>query len=228
MRKKKIRYHRCSCCNNKAVWEYMPSHNGKIFYCDNCVPRGCTCNLFNIEEIPETEFHNKINNIKFWDTESVKKYTNGEISDEEFDNLGSLEKKVNSTYYEILDEYGRRLPCCEYDYNEDGFEIEVPEILIMKKDILEGINQVIKLNDLWAKYIEWNSLIDWLKDDLEDCLQYNKIFDMIRLKIKGNFNYTNFIKDGYKEYRSDGIIESFIFLIRNRVRIKRFKKYSYE
>lgn len=228
MKKKKVRYHRCSCCDNKAVWEYMPSHIGKIFYCDNCVPRGCTCNLFHIEEIPDTEYHDEGDNIKYWDNESVKKYIDGAISNKEFDKLGSLKKREDSTYYTILDEYGRRLPCCEYDYNEDGFEIEVPEILIMKKDILEGINRVIRLNDSWSKYINWDLLINWLKDDLEDCLQYNKIFDMIRLKIKDEFKYTDLIEDGFKEYRSDGIIERFIFLIRNRVRIKRFKRYVYE
>ena len=25
----------------KAVWSYLPAENN---YCDNCVPRGCTCN----------------------------------------------------------------------------------------------------------------------------------------------------------------------------------------
>jgi hypothetical protein len=29
-------------CNSKAVWFYMPSSN--IEYCDECVPRGCSCN----------------------------------------------------------------------------------------------------------------------------------------------------------------------------------------
>lgn len=36
----------CNKCNNKAVWFYMPSSD--IQYCDDCVPRGCSCNI--IEE----------------------------------------------------------------------------------------------------------------------------------------------------------------------------------
>lgn len=33
----------CQKCNIKiATWYYMP--NGKYYYCDNCVSRGCSCN----------------------------------------------------------------------------------------------------------------------------------------------------------------------------------------
>ena len=32
----------CVCCGKKAEWSYMPGANN---YCDNCVPRGCSCNL---------------------------------------------------------------------------------------------------------------------------------------------------------------------------------------
>lgn len=31
----------CVICNKKAVWSYLC---GIENYCDNCVPRGCTCN----------------------------------------------------------------------------------------------------------------------------------------------------------------------------------------
>lgn len=228
MGKKKIRYHRCSCCNNKAVWVYVPYHVGKIYYCDNCVPRGCSCNLFNKEEIPEMEYIDEKDNIKYWDDESVKKYTNGEVSNEEFDNLGSLEKKINSTYYEILDGNNRRLPCCEYDYNEEGFEIEIPDIMVEKEYIIKGIDKVIKSNYLWSKYINWGRLKEYIKSNYGDSVNYNKIFDNIRLNIRENFDYDNFIKNGNGEYRSKGIIEMFIYLIRNQVREKRYKKYSYE
>ncbi len=33
---------RCDICNKKAIWFYMP---GKEQYCDECVPRGCSCNI---------------------------------------------------------------------------------------------------------------------------------------------------------------------------------------
>ena len=34
-------------CGKKAVWLYMPSYTGpqhNDYYCDDCVPRGCSCN----------------------------------------------------------------------------------------------------------------------------------------------------------------------------------------
>ena len=31
-------------CGKKAVWVYMPSpRESNPYYCDDCVPRGCTC-----------------------------------------------------------------------------------------------------------------------------------------------------------------------------------------
>ena len=35
-------------CGKIAVWLYMPSYDGpqrNDFYCDDCVPRGCSCNM---------------------------------------------------------------------------------------------------------------------------------------------------------------------------------------
>lgn len=32
----------CDTCNEKAVWYYGPRTEQ---YCDDCVPRGCSCNL---------------------------------------------------------------------------------------------------------------------------------------------------------------------------------------
>jgi hypothetical protein len=34
----------CQNCPNIAVWWYMPSDGGGD-YCDECVPRGCSCNV---------------------------------------------------------------------------------------------------------------------------------------------------------------------------------------
>ena len=48
----------CVICSKKAKWSYMP---GSYNYCDNHVPRGCSCNLelkegiaFNSEEAKDT------------------------------------------------------------------------------------------------------------------------------------------------------------------------------
>ena len=35
-------------CGKVAVWLYLPSYSGEQindFYCDICVPRGCSCNM---------------------------------------------------------------------------------------------------------------------------------------------------------------------------------------
>lgn len=39
---------KCDECDNKAVWLYMP---GTAQYCDNCVPRGCSCNVIDYDAI---------------------------------------------------------------------------------------------------------------------------------------------------------------------------------
>ena len=57
-------------CGKLAVWYYMPNDNEWVA-CDDCVPRGCSCN--NEEDV---------------------------------------------------DEKGRKLPCCEWWYDENGWEIE--------------------------------------------------------------------------------------------------------
>lgn len=67
--------HRCMKCDGfkLATWCYAPTY--KMFFCDEHVPRGCTCQLDMDTDEP------------------------------------------------LLDEQNRELPCCEYDYCEDGFLI---------------------------------------------------------------------------------------------------------
>ena len=100
---------KCRKCKKKdAVWLYMPGHNdGNDFFCDDCVPRGCSCNQYAVEEFG---FNNKSNsNYIFWNKELTK----------------STDTITNDTfYYEPVDEYYRRYPCCEYYYVEDGFNDE--------------------------------------------------------------------------------------------------------
>lgn len=62
----------CDKCIRMAVWVYAPS--GEYAYCEQHVPRGCSCMLdFETDE-------------------------------------------------PLLDDKGRELPCCEYDYSEEGHE----------------------------------------------------------------------------------------------------------
>ena len=35
---------KCLKCNAIAAWVYMPG-DSNYSYCDNCVPRGCSCNF---------------------------------------------------------------------------------------------------------------------------------------------------------------------------------------
>ena len=72
-----MKYHSCKRCSSKAIWKYAPS-DSEGYYCDNHVPRGCSCNL---------------------DFDSNIEYT---------------------------DDSGRFLPCCEYDYEINGFDL-LPE-----------------------------------------------------------------------------------------------------
>ena len=36
----------CDGCGKIATWAYMPSTEN---YCDACVPRGCSCNIIDID-----------------------------------------------------------------------------------------------------------------------------------------------------------------------------------
>lgn len=77
-------------CGKLAVWNYLPAkENEQSYYCDDCVPRGCSCN------------HELKENIDY----------------------DSPEAQKPENYIERLDNKGRKLPCCEYVYEPEGFDI---------------------------------------------------------------------------------------------------------
>jgi hypothetical protein len=81
--------HKCDC-RKQAVWLYMPSSTMKNpFFCDDCVPRGCSCN---------------------------SRPKDGNYESEDPDN-----------WEEPSDDNGRLHPCVEFDYSEDGYEIDEEE-----------------------------------------------------------------------------------------------------
>ena len=52
--------YKCNKCNNMAVWYYMPDdkprhkdYPNNKYYCDNCVARGCSCNMVGYPEYVE-------------------------------------------------------------------------------------------------------------------------------------------------------------------------------
>lgn len=92
-------FEKCDC-GKMAMWVYAPgfSSGASPYFCDDCVPRGCSCN------------HHYIKEEEYDDTPTeedapIKWIKEGEI-------------------WCHVDEQGREYPCCEYDYDEDGFEID--------------------------------------------------------------------------------------------------------
>ena len=78
-------------CGKIATWLYLPS--AVFMCCDDCVPRGCTCNQYSYSEFePEG-------------TEGL------DWKQSEFDG-----------FWEELDGFGRQLPCIEWTYKENGWD----------------------------------------------------------------------------------------------------------
>lgn len=86
-------------CGEMAVWIYMPSSSNHTnpYYCDNCVPRGCSCNY---HWVGKTEYDDLPP-----DGVEIKWITDG-------------------VCWTDIDDEGREYPCTEYDYCEDGFDKE--------------------------------------------------------------------------------------------------------
>lgn len=130
---KKKRLHRCCKCNNIATWFYIPSGNGRRFYCDEHVPRGCTCNVDNIQDFGEPT---NDKNVIWWSKNSYENFLKQETDPTKIEEYTTKTRQSDSFYYEQVDEKGRRLPCCEFDYDENGYEIEDSPLLINKGDVL--------------------------------------------------------------------------------------------
>ena len=92
---------RCKC-GKIATWYHMPAEN-EWACCDDCVPRGCTCN----DEPTQFEDEEKI-------IENLPEGIEGK--DWEW-----IEK---DKYWRNLDGEGRQLPCCEWWYREEGWDDE--------------------------------------------------------------------------------------------------------
>lgn len=78
----------CATCGALATWNYGPIWYGPDepphSFCDEHVPRGCSCNLTDPQDATSTE--------------------------------------------QDRDEQGRLLPCVEYDFDPDGFEVAARDI----------------------------------------------------------------------------------------------------
>jgi hypothetical protein len=83
------------CADAPAQWDYMPSGPAQK-YCDDCVPRECGCNF-------------------------IGKATPDEAIGQAADETGNVIFWADYFPAERRDERGRRLPCCEYDFDRWGF-----------------------------------------------------------------------------------------------------------
>lgn len=113
---------RCCKCGKIAVWAYMPGDGDDHYYCDDCVPRGCSCNVDNLDEFPYARREPDDNgNMLWWSKETYEKHWKNEGDLEKY---ATRKRMSDSFYYEVLDEKGRRMPCGEFDYSPDGFDEE--------------------------------------------------------------------------------------------------------
>lgn len=99
----------------------MPSGSGKNFYCDSCVPRGCSCNVRKINDFEK----NVSLPLMWW------------AKEEDLFNEGSYFKKDDSYYVEVLDDELRRAPCSEYEYDEEGFDMNETKYGVSFHDFVE-------------------------------------------------------------------------------------------
>jgi len=78
----------CSC-GKPASWIYGPKSDGNPYACDDCVPRGCSCNMKLKEGVEIVE-----------------------------DDCGNILNPPED-YEQLLDDEGRMIPCCEWIYFEN-------------------------------------------------------------------------------------------------------------
>lgn len=85
-------------CGALAIWCYAPGYSSGAnpHFCNECVPRGCECN------------HRSL----------LEDYDNSPTDDD------APYIWISEKTWTRIDSEGRQYPCCEYDYDEDGWEID--------------------------------------------------------------------------------------------------------
>jgi hypothetical protein len=98
-----VEYENCNC-GQSAVWLYMPGfQEGNPFFCNDCVPRGCECNN---RHVSKDAYHPPLENPDL--PEGIEGVDWKWIAKDEI--------------WCSIDDKGREWPCCEYDYDEEGYE----------------------------------------------------------------------------------------------------------
>lgn len=134
----KKRYRKCSKCNKLATWMYMPSGDGTRWYCDEHVPRGCTCCLHDLDFDGEPK---NTDNLMWWSKEAYDERWGKADDSVKLEDLGTRERMPDSFYYEHLDDKGRRSPCCEFWYDEEGDEIEETRYNVTKSMVISVLDK---------------------------------------------------------------------------------------
>ena len=105
-------------CGKLAQWVYMPGFGdgNSPYLCDDHVHRGCSCNW---------NYSDKNAYYPPMDDDEIEQPTGIEDVDwkwivKEKDN--HMEEIKKGVCWTSLDEKGREYPCCEYEYDEDGFD----------------------------------------------------------------------------------------------------------
>jgi hypothetical protein len=95
-------------CGKIAQWIYMPGYSGgrSPYSCDDCVPRGCSCNSYSVNE------------------EYYEPPTGEEDIDWQWcDPNGDPDINNKKEYYQNLDN-GRPYPCCEYGWEKKDLSLK--------------------------------------------------------------------------------------------------------
>lgn len=104
---------KCTSCPKIAVWVYMPSSKDG-YYCEDCVPRGCSCNYHHANP---NDFHPPLEEGEV--PVGIEGVNWKWVEKPETDKERATTKEEGLFVY--LDEEGREEPCCEFMYNKDGF-----------------------------------------------------------------------------------------------------------
>jgi hypothetical protein len=97
-------------CGEMATWCYMPGYSGgsSPYHCDDCVPRSCSCNEYSTV----SEHYHPPGGI------------HPPIEEDGVEGVDWIWTNEEKTSWANIDSKGRRWPCCEFEFEEQGFDIE--------------------------------------------------------------------------------------------------------
>lgn len=173
--------YKCEICGkDKAEWCYMPKSH---YICDECIiPRtpdykGCACNWHYID----------VNAY-------IPALDNPDLPEgQEGKDWNWVEKDI---CWQYIDDKGRPLPCCEYDYSKDGWDESTFELLdkLDKEDTYEKAVEL--MNHYFGNWLS-TGYYDMVNGLIEIFIEYNFSLDLnMNLLLLLNKHKTNLDKSG--------------------------------